>query len=166
MYICVKQADSSCFFFKRRGGNSLLHSAGLAHQKGPAEVAARRLRNLPGQLGRQVQTLFFTDGRQNTTDLPEGEAQSRRHQRSRTEVFTPLPSCQRCYSDASCPACLFCAGQGNSDSQTSALDGPDDLGGGGGAQDEAAGGHVLFHRPSQSMLGVFSQSVHLRQHNH
>lgn len=70
------------------------------------------------------------------------------------------------YWDTSCPSCLFCAGQGNSDSQTSAPDWPDNLRGGGRAQDETAGSHILFHRPSQSMLGIFSESVHLRQQNH
>lgn len=49
--------------------NLLLHSAGLAHQEGFAEVAARFLGDLLGQLRWEEQTLFFTDRRENITDL-------------------------------------------------------------------------------------------------
>lgn len=147
---------------KWRDGDSLLNSAGLAHQKSFAEVATRLLRNLLGQLGGEEQTLLFTNSCQNTTDLTNGEMQSRCYLCDHTKVLNLLLSCYYYYYwDTSCPSCLFCAGQGNSNSQTSALDWPDDLWGGGRAQDETAGGHVLFHRPSQSMLGIFSESVHL-----
>lgn len=41
--------------------NLLLHPAGLAHQKGFAEVATGLLSDLFGQLRWEEQTLFFTD---------------------------------------------------------------------------------------------------------
>lgn len=147
---------------KWRDGNSLLNSAGLTHQKSFAEVASRLLWDLLGQLGGEEQTLFFTNSCQNTTDLTNRGMQSRGYLRDHTKVLNLLRSYYYYYWDTSCPSCLFCAGQGNSDSQTSAPDGPNDLWGGGRAQDETAGGHVLFHRPSQSMLGIFRESVHLR----
>lgn len=49
--------------------NLLLHSAGLAHQKGFTEVATRLLRDLLGQLRWEEQTLFFTDRCQDVTHL-------------------------------------------------------------------------------------------------
>lgn len=49
--------------------NLLLHSAGLTHQKGFAEVATRLLTDLFGQLRWEEQTLLFTDRCQNITDL-------------------------------------------------------------------------------------------------
>lgn len=49
--------------------NLLLHPAGLAHQKGFAEVATGLLSNLFGQLRWEEKTLFFTDGCQNITNL-------------------------------------------------------------------------------------------------
>lgn len=50
-------------------GNVLLYSAGLAHQKGLAEVAPGLLRDLLGELRWEEQTLLFTDCCQNITDL-------------------------------------------------------------------------------------------------
>ena len=44
-------------------------------------------------------------------------------------------------------------------------DGRDDLAGGVGDQDDAAGGHVLLHGPPQRVLGVLRQLVHLGQHH-
>lgn len=49
--------------------NSLLHSAGLAHQESFAEVAARLLRDLLSQLRRELQTFLLADGRQDTAHL-------------------------------------------------------------------------------------------------
>ena len=49
--------------------NLLLHPAGLAHQKGFAEVATGLLSDLFGQLRWEEQTLFFTDWCQNITNL-------------------------------------------------------------------------------------------------
>lgn len=60
-----------------------------------------------------------------------------------------------------CPSHLFCARQRNSNRQTTAPNWPDDFGSRGGAENESAGGHVLFHRPTQSVLGILRQSVHL-----
>ncbi len=59
------------------------------------------------------------------------------------------------------PSCLFCARQRNSDGQTTAPNRPNDFRGGCGTQNETAGGHVLFHCPAQSMLGILCESVHL-----
>lgn len=64
-------------------------------------------------------------------------------------------------STTSTLSCLFCARQRNSDSQTTAPNRADDFGGGGGAQDETASAHVLFHCSAQSVLGIFRESVHL-----
>lgn len=53
--------------------DSLLHSAGLAHQESFAEVATRLLADVLGELGWEEQTLLFTDRCQNTTDLKKKE---------------------------------------------------------------------------------------------
>lgn len=60
-----------------------------------------------------------------------------------------------------CHYYLLCARQRDSDSQTTAPNWPNDFGSWSRAKDEAAGGHVLFHRPPQSVLGILSESVHL-----
>lgn len=61
---------------------------------------------------------------------------------------------------------LFCAWQRNSDGQTTAPNWTDDFGGGVRVEDETAGGHVLFHCPTQSMLGILREPVHLCEQHH
>lgn len=62
----------------RGEAGSLLDSAGLTHQQSFAQVPTGLLRNLPGQLGGQEQTLFFADGRQNATHLSDSQAEPMR----------------------------------------------------------------------------------------
>ena len=54
----------------------------------------------------------------------------------------------------------------NSHRQASASQGSDDFGGGIGAKNQPAGGHVLFHCPPESMLGILGQFIHLSKNNH
>lgn len=49
--------------------DSLLHPAGLAHQKRFAEVAPGFVADPLGQLGRQEETLFLTHRREDVTHL-------------------------------------------------------------------------------------------------
>lgn len=130
--------------------DSLLHSAGLAHQQSFTEVAAGLLRDLLGQLRRELQTLLLADSRQHTAHL--------------ANIGKWVQYCSSVdyhrTGKHSCPACLLCAGQGNPDGQATAPNRSDDLGGGGGAQDEATRAHVLLHGAAQCVLGVLCESVH------
>lgn len=55
--------------YYEKSHHSLLHSAGLTHQEGFAEVAPGFLTDLFGQFGGQEQTLLFTHRCQYTADL-------------------------------------------------------------------------------------------------
>lgn len=70
------------------------------------------------------------------------------------------------YQTQICRYYFIVCGSSNSHAQTPTLDGRDDFTGGGTAEDESAGGHVLLHGPAESMLGILCQLVHLSQHNH
>lgn len=87
-FLCLFNANTH----KWRGGNSLLNSAGLTHQKSSAEVATGLLRNLLGQLGGEEQTLSFTNSCQNTTDLTNRQMQSRCYMSNHTKVLKLLLS--------------------------------------------------------------------------
>ena len=60
---------------------------------------------------------------------------------------------------------LLNGGCGNPDPEAAAADGRDDLASGVAAEDDSAGGHVLLHCPPESMLGIFSKSVHLCEYH-
>lgn len=49
--------------------DSLLHSAGLAHQESFAEISARLLTDLLCQLGGELQAFLLADSRQDTAHL-------------------------------------------------------------------------------------------------
>lgn len=135
--------------------NLLLNSARLTHQKGFTEVATRFLTDLFCQLRWEEQTLFFTHRCQNVTHL--GNRKNTEIRRNKVTVVLAKGDVIKSPDDLY----LFWARQRNSDSQTTTANRLDDLGGRGWAQDKTAGGHVLFHRATQSMLGVLCESVHL-----
>lgn len=68
----------------------LLHSAGLTHQKGFAEVATGLLTDLFGQLRWEKQTLLFTDRCQNITDLKKTGKHIKKEEKGHNVVHETL----------------------------------------------------------------------------
>ena len=60
---------------------------------------------------------------------------------------------------------VFGGRRGDADAQASALQRGDDFRRRIGAQNQSAGAHVFLHRPSERVLRVFRQFVHLRQYH-
>ncbi len=58
---------------------------------------------------------------------------------------------------------LLCSRSRYADSQAATSDGRDDLTSGVATQDETTGCRVLFHGPSQRVLGLSRQLIHLHQ---